>query len=100
MVRRALLPGLLVILALHTPAAQSPTPSVLVSRQLAEAEHVSVGDIVTLAADPKGNKAHRFHVAGVNEPVPNPMRPNRTNNEARLHLPDLLPPTPNPADPL
>ena len=100
MVRRALLPGLLVILALHTPAAQSPTPSVLVSRQLAEAEHVSVGDIVTLAADANGNQAQQFHVAGVYEPVPDPMRLNSSKHEARLHLPDLLALTANPADPL
>jgi len=100
MVRRALLAGLLLLLALHTPTAQSSTPSVLVSRQLAEAGHVSVGEIVTLAADAAGTHAQRFRVEGIYEPVPDPMRLNSSKHEARLHLPDLLSLTANPADPL
>ena len=100
MVRRALLPGLIVLLALHRPAAQSPEPSILVSRQLAEAEHVTVGQIVTLAADAAGARGQRFRVAGIYEPVPDPMRLNASKHEARLHLPDLQALIANPADPL
>jgi putative ABC transport system permease protein len=101
MVRRALFQGLIVVLALHTPtAAQTSTPSVLVSRQLAEAERVNVGDIISLAADPGGTHAQRFRVAGIYEPVPDPMRLNASKQEARLHLPDLLTLTATPADPL
>lgn len=119
MVRHALLTGLVVLIGLHTPArlrqgygeaspkleerrqaAQSSAPSVLVSRQLAEAEGVSVGEIVTLAADPGGNRAQRFRIAGIYEPTPDPMRLNSSRHEARLHLPDLLTLIASPADPL
>jgi ABC-type lipoprotein release transport system permease subunit len=75
-------------------------PSVLVSRQLAEAENVSVGQTVTLAADPAGAHAQRFRVAGIYEPLPDPMRLNASKLEARLHLPDLQALTASPVDPL
>jgi ABC-type lipoprotein release transport system permease subunit len=100
MARRALLPVVLALLALHRPAAQSSAPAVLVSRQLAEAEHVSVGDMVTLAPEAAGTHGQRFRVAGIYEPTADPMRLNASKLEARMHLPDLQAFTANPADPL
>ena len=83
------------------PRAQSPgTPaSVLVSRQLAAKAHLSVGDVVTLAADPAGARAETFRIAGVYEPMPDPMKFNVERLEARLHLDDLLSLTADPTDP-
>ena len=99
MVRRVILAGLLFLLALHSPAAQSSAPSVLVSRQLAESERLRTGEIVTLAADPTGTRAQRFRIAGIYEPTPDPMRLNSSKHEARLHLPDLLTLIAGPSDP-
>src|SRR6185295_17441527 len=42
----------------------APAPDVLLSRQLAADHHLHVGDVVTLAADPRGSRATRFRVAG------------------------------------
>ena len=74
-------------------------PTILISRQLAAAESLRVGDTVALAATPGGG-ARRFRVAGIYEPVPDPMRLAAKRMEARLHLPDLLSLTSDPADPL
>jgi len=72
-------------------AADTDTlPSILISRQLSESEHVSVGDIVRLSASADGASAQRFRVAGVYEPTPDPARLGAVIREVQLHLPDLL----------
>jgi len=82
-------------------AAQTESlPTVLITRQLASAEGLKVGDTVALAAKADGSAARRFRVAGIYEPVPDPMRLAVKRLEARLHLPDLLALTANPSDPL
>ncbi len=86
---------------LPNAAAQTDArPSILISRQLATAEGLSVGDAVTLASKPDGTSPREFRVAGIYEPVPDPMRLAAKRFEARLHLPDLLSLTADPSDPL
>jgi putative ABC transport system permease protein len=80
------------------PAGAAPT--ILVSRQLADAQHLRVGDEVSLSDDPSGAAPRAFRIAGVYEPTPDPMRLGAERLEVRLHLPDLLDLTANPADPL
>ena len=63
---------------------------ILVSRQLAEAEHLSVGDVVGLATTSDGAQATQFRVAGIYEPTPDPSRLGMVPRQVRLHLPDLL----------
>jgi putative ABC transport system permease protein len=63
---------------------------ILVSRQLAAAEGLSVGQVVHLAPDAAGAGARPFRVAGMYEPVPDPSRLGMVPREVRLHLPDLL----------
>ena len=80
--------------------AQESTPSpILVTRQLAEAERLAVGDIVELAPDAGGANARAFRIAGIYEPTPDPMRLGSVPREVRLHLPDLLALTRDPATP-
>src|SRR6478609_6499202 len=69
--------------------AQASVPDVLVSRQLMEQEHLSVGQVVELSRDAGGHDATKFRIAGVYEPVPDPMRFAQHRLEARVHLPDL-----------
>src|SRR5579859_7651832 len=69
------------------PSAQ---PSILVSRQLLQAEHLAIGDVVSLSADPSGSQPRAFRISGVYEPTPDPMRLGSARHEVRLHLPDLL----------
>jgi ABC-type lipoprotein release transport system permease subunit len=71
-----------------TPAGD--VPAVLISRQLAEDRDLHTGDLVRLSAEPSGRDARLFRIAGVYEPVPDPMRFAQSHFEARLHLPDLL----------
>lgn len=85
--------------AAATTIAGEP-PSILVSRQLLESEHLSVGDVVSLSGDPSGAKPHDFRIAGTYEPTPDPSRLGSASLEARLHLPDLIGMTHDPADPL
>ena len=85
--------------ALLIAAMLEPTPGILVSRQLAARAHLKVGDTVTLATDPHGGRAATFHVTGVYEPTPDPMRFTAERIEARLHLPDLIAATADPRDP-
>jgi FtsX-like permease family protein len=87
-----------VVLA-RTHDAKTAPPAVLVSRQLMARAHLSVGDVVTLAADPSATRAAQFRVAGVYEPTPDPMKFNVERLEARLHLDDLLSLTADPTDP-
>jgi hypothetical protein len=101
------LPALLLSVALAATAAgrlsasEAPaTPAdVLLSRQLMRDAHLSIGDVVVIAADPAGARAMRFRVAGVYEPAPDPMKFNVERFEARLHLPDLISLTSDPDDP-
>lgn len=72
------------------PDTTSTPPDILISRQLAESEHLSVGSVVMLAIDPAGDRAREFRIAGIYEPTPNPSRLGVVQREVRLHLPDLL----------
>lgn len=86
-----------------TPAVSAQSdepPAILISRQLAAAEGLRVGDEVSLASKPDGAGARRFRIAGIYEPVADPMRLAARRHEARLHLPDLLSLTADPSDPL
>ncbi len=76
-------------LAAEPDTAQAGVPAMLVSRQLLEREHLSVGDVVELARDAAGAGPQRFRIEGVYEPVPDPMRFAQERFEARIHLPDL-----------
>ncbi|HEX7607246.1 MAG TPA: hypothetical protein VF348_11085 [Usitatibacter sp.] len=91
------------LIALAIPAATAPAaadlPAILVSRQLAEREHLRPGDTVTLALDAGGSRAQQFRVDGTYEPTPDPMRFTARRLEARLHLPDLVAMTSDAADP-
>src|SRR5262245_58939031 len=85
---------LLVIAAATSSLAQTESsevspPPVLLSRQLANRARVSVGDEVTLTADPD-RPGRSFRVIGIYEPTPDPMRFTAQRFEARLHLTDLL----------
>jgi putative ABC transport system permease protein len=83
----ALIAAIVVSAALH---AEVSSPSVLISRQLAETEHLSVGDVIRLSASSEGTDAREFRVAGVYEPTPDPARLGAVIREVQLHLPDLL----------
>ena len=81
--------------------AQTPTPAdILISRQLAESERLSVGDVVRLATASNGNDARTFRIAGIYEPTPDPQRLGAVPREVRLHLPDLLDMTRAPGQPV
>jgi putative ABC transport system permease protein len=86
-----------IVAALASMAAVAATlhaadtlPSVLISRQLSESEHISVGDVVRLSASADGGSAQQFRVSGVYEPTPDPARLGAVIREVQLHLPDLL----------
>ena len=70
---------------------------VLVSRQLAEAEHLAVGQVIRLSPHTNGTGARPFRIAGIYEPTPDPQRLGSVPREVRLHLPDLLELTRTPA---
>ena len=80
-------------------AQPAQLPTILITRQLAAAERLQVGDTVSLASTPDGTAARRFRIAGIYEPVADPMRLAARRYEARLHLPDLLSLTADPSDP-
>jgi len=82
----------LIAAALATAAlhAAGDLPSILISRQLSESEHLRIGDVVRLSADATGSAVRQFRVAGVYEPTPNPARLGAVIREVQLHLPDLL----------
>ena len=69
--------------------AQTNIPDILVSRQLLEQEHLSVGQVVELSRDAAGHEAAQFRIAGVYEPLADPARFAQQRLEARVHLPDL-----------
>lgn len=86
-----------VCLAADTRGAER-FPEVLVSRQLLNHAHLSIGDVITLAVDPSGARSARFRIAGVYEPTPDPMKFSAERNEVRLHLPDLTALASDPTD--
>src|SRR5262245_60567775 len=96
--------GLLCTMAVVSLPAQSPpqenVPTILVSRQLLEAQGLSVGEIVSLSPEPSGDHPRRFRIAAAYEPTPDPMRLGAVRHEVRLHLPDLLEMSADPRDPL
>jgi ABC-type lipoprotein release transport system permease subunit len=69
--------------------AEDGVRTVLVSRQLAQARGLEVGQVVRLSTNADGTGALAFRVAGTYEPVPNPFILADKRLEARLHLPDL-----------
>jgi ABC-type lipoprotein release transport system permease subunit len=71
-------------------ASTSEPPAVLITRQLAEAEHLSVGDAIRMSSDPNGKEPRSFRIAAIYEPTPDPMRLVAKRYEVRLHLPDML----------
>jgi len=71
-------------------AAPDATPGVLISRQLAAARQIRIGDLVRLSPEPNGQRSRQFRVEGIYEPTPDPMRFAQQRFEARLHLPDML----------
>lgn len=80
-----------------TPAASGGSaeaavgiPGILISRQLAAARDLRVGQTLRLAVDAAGTRSALFRVEGIYEPMPDPMRFAQPRLEARLHLPDLL----------
>ena len=101
-VRRGLFVVLAAVLGLGpiAPAASAQDetlPDVLVSRQLAESEGLTVGEVIRLAGDASGTGVRDFRVAGIYEPTPDPSRLGQVPRAVRLHLPDLLEMT-RPAD--
>lgn len=82
------------------PDTANEAPEILLSRQLVEQAHLRVGDLVTLAADRTGERAVRFRLVGVYEPMADPRKFSIKRLEARLHLPNLLALSQDAADPL
>jgi putative ABC transport system permease protein len=83
----------IILLAASGPllhAQHAAAPDILVSRQLAEAEHLSVGDVVQLATTSDGTQKAEFRIAGIYEPTPDPALLGIVPRQIRLHLPDLL----------
>ena len=87
------------LLASADVGAEDKLPSVLISRQLSEGEHLSVGDVIHVSASDDGRNVQQFRVAGVYEPTPDPARLGAVIREVQLHLPDLLNVTRGPATP-
>jgi putative ABC transport system permease protein len=75
------------------------TRPVLISRQLSETEHLSVGDVIRLSTSDDGRNVRPFRIAGVYEPTPDPAKLGAVIREVQLHLPDLLALTREPATP-
>ena len=102
MLRPRVLAAIIILVALAGAAvhAQTDAPAdILVSRQLAESERLSVGDVVRLATNADGSQARQFRIAGIYEPTPDPQRLGAVPREVRLHLPDLLDMTRAPDEP-
>jgi putative ABC transport system permease protein len=88
-----------VVIASASVAADDSLPSVLISRQLSETEHLSVGDVIRLSVSEDGTHVQQFRIAGVYEPTPDPARLGAVIREVQLHLPDLLNLTREPSTP-
>ena len=95
----ACLIGLCVAATAIAFAQDNPPQDILVSRQLAAAEGLKVGQIVTLARGQNGTGGRAFRIAGTYEPTPDPVRLGMLPRETRLHLPDLLALTRDPRTP-
>jgi putative ABC transport system permease protein len=80
----------LLVLAGSVTSAQEASHDILISRQLATEQGLSVGSLVRLATDATGTGARTFRVAGIYEPTPDPARLGAVPREVRMHLPDLL----------
>jgi putative ABC transport system permease protein len=93
-VKRGTLIRLIALLGWLLPATavaqDTPLPTVLVSRQLAESEGLTVGSVVRLATDASGTRSREFRIGGIYEPTPDPSRLGQVPRAVRLHLPDLL----------
>ncbi len=76
-----------VLAPLHGQAGDPP--EILITRQLAETHELRIGDEIALATDRDGPIAGRYRVAGIYEPLPDPMRLTSPRLEARMHLTDL-----------
>jgi putative ABC transport system permease protein len=70
--------------------ASAKVGDILISRQLAAEQGLSVGSVVQLATDATGTGARSFRIAGIYEPVPDPARLGAVPREVRMHLPDML----------
>src|SRR5829696_6330077 len=82
-----------VVFATSTVGVRAQTgnlPAVAISRQLAEARHLSIGSTIRLSTDQAGAGGRDFRVVGIYEPTPNPSRLGTPDLEVRFHLPDLL----------
>jgi putative ABC transport system permease protein len=90
-----------IVLAIASAALQAADnlPSILISRQLSESEHLAAGDVVRLSDSAEGSRVQQFRVAGVYEPTPDPARLGAVIREVQLHLPDLLNLTRQPGTP-
>jgi hypothetical protein len=102
MIRRSTAVALLLLIvpaaAPRTAAQRATPPPILISRQLASAEHLTVGDVVHFSSDPSGRASRPYRIAGIYEPTPDPMRLAVRRHEARFHLPDLIELTSDPSD--
>ena len=88
--RRIVVALAVTVVAATTLHAADTLPSILISRQLSETEHIAVGDVVRLGMRSDGAAAQRFRVSGLYEPTPDPARLGAVIREVQLHLPDLL----------
>lgn len=79
----------------HTPTtnpkedSRAVAPRILISRHLAQAEDLAPGDEVRISRHHTGEAPRTFVVAGIYEPIPDPMQITNARREVRLHLPDL-----------
>src|SRR5437870_5123724 len=51
------------------PGLPALVPTILVTRQLFEAQHLAIGQVVALSNDPSGRNPQLFRIAGQYEPV-------------------------------
>jgi putative ABC transport system permease protein len=79
----------LLLVPASVAAQTADLPTVLISRQAADALHLSVGAVVQLAP-PDGSRSRDFRVAGIYEPTPDPSRLGNAIYAVRMHLPDML----------
>jgi len=77
----------------------SALSDLLLSRQLAEAEGLEIGDVVELSPEARGGTTRRFRVSGIYEPTPDPFRLTHKRHETRMHLGDLIDLISDPDDP-
>jgi ABC-type lipoprotein release transport system permease subunit len=82
--------AVLIVAMMVGPAVAQEQPAVTISRQLAEAAHLSVGSIIQLSTDAAGTHTRSYSIVGIYDPTPNPARLGSPDLEVRFHLPDLL----------